>query len=216
VSTADSATQQSATNTAVQQDKSAGENKSKTKTSEQSSGINYLDDYPKAIKKSIEPSLKEEMEILIDFGMPEDNEELLIDNKNTKLIDVLNDLGNEADVKAPRYWFNTLAGKYDYRGILLFILNLKATLLNGKNTNFLKEWQLSDKINPQDVQEVGSIANLYDEKIIDKNTKTIKDIFDDDKINENRKMIFQEIIFNIAMGNLGGLYKESVKRRKGE
>ena len=131
---------------------------------------------------------------------------------------MLNDL--IADGKAPRYWFNKLAQKNGYEKTLWFILNLKATLLRSAIANLLKEWRLSDKfkVPPQDIQEVGAISSLYEkkrgnDKIIDINTKIIKDyIFKVDEQTEERK----EIILNIALGNVGGLYLPLVKRGKGD
>jgi hypothetical protein len=90
-------------------------------------------------------------------------------------------------------------------------------LLNPVNANLLKEWRLSDKVPPQDIQEVGAIASLYErkkgtEKIIDLNTRALKEyvLKDTDKRNlELRK----EIILNIALGNLGGVYQELIVRK---
>jgi len=213
MTTADSAIQQS---TVGDTPKQAGR-KEKDKPTPKSSGLQYYED-PKAIRKTIQPSLKEDVDILVDFGMPSIDELTLKDDKT--LGAMLNDL--QDDSKAPRYWLNTLLEKHpDYKSTLLFILNLKATLLSSANVNLLKEWRLSDKVKvpPQDVQEVGAIASLYEtkrgnnEKIIDTNTKAIKDyVLTDDEHTEKRK----EIILNIALGNLGGLYQELVKRDKGD
>jgi|SRR5215211_530117 len=215
MTTADPAVQQSAVETPS---KKAGKTGPPPKPSK-SSGLEYYEGYPKAIRKTLQPSLKEEVDILFDFGMPDDGA-LIIGNKEPPTPtpgEMLN--GLKADGKAPKYWFNTMVQNHGYEKTLWFILNLKATLLNSANANLLKEWRLSDKVSPQDVQEVGAIASLYEKKIgnenkiIDMNTKTIRDyIFEDDEKTQERK----EIILNIALGNLGGLYQELVKRDKGE
>ena len=148
------------------------------------------------------------MEILFDFGFPDDAKLLI---KNEILDGLLKEL--EQDTKAPRYWFNKLVEKSkNYEDALWLILNLKTTLLSSANANLLKEWRLNDrvKVPPQDNQEVAAIASLYEkkpvnEKIIDTNTKIIKDsIFNGGDKAERRK----EIMINIALGNLGGLYKD--------
>jgi hypothetical protein len=189
-----------------------------TKPSATSSGLQYSKDYPKAIRKTIKPSIKEEVDILFDFAMPNDDAILVIGDKTPTPGAMLNDL--KADGKAPRFWFNKLVQKHGYEKTLWFILNLKATLLSSTNANLLKEWRLSDKFKfpPQDIQEVGAISSLYEkkrgnDKIIDINTKIIKDyIFEVDEQTEERK----EIILNIALGNVGGLYVPLVKRGKGD
>jgi hypothetical protein len=178
-----------------------------------SSGLNYYEGYPKAIRKTIAPTLKEELGIIFDFAIPND-EALLIDEETIKKM--INELKGG---KAPRYWFNKLVNKQGYENTLRFILNLKATLFNSANANLLKDWRLGDKIKipPQDMQEVGSIASLYEkkkgaDKIIDLNTRIIREyILEKDEEIEERK----EIIINIALGNVGGLYKEIVERAKG-
>jgi hypothetical protein len=187
------------------------------------SGLQYYEGYPKAIRKTIQPSPnlpKEELDPLYDFAIPDDNGALVIGNKDPQNPtpapgDVLNDL--IADGKAPKYWFNTIVGKHEYKKTLWFILNLKATLLSSANANLLREWRLSDKVKvpPQDVEEVRAIASLYEkkignEKIIDMNTKAIRDYIGDDEKTEERK----EVIINIALGNLGGLYLELAKRER--
>jgi hypothetical protein len=180
-----------------------------------SPGLHYFDtSYPKVIRKTTQPSLKEEVNILFDFGMP-NGDELLITEKLDKMLNGL----LQDDSKVARYWFNDwLDGqKLEYQETFWFILNLKATLLNPVNANLLKEWRLSDKVPPQDIQEVGTIASLYErkkgtEKIIDLNTRALKEyvLKDTDKRNlELRK----EIILNIALGNLGGLYQELIVRK---
>ena len=187
-------------------------------------GLQYYEGYPKAIRKTIQPSPnlpKEELDPLYDFAIPDDNSVLVIGNKDPQNPtpapgDVLNDL--IADGKAPKYWFNTIVETLgDYKKTLWFILNLKATLLSSANANLLREWRLSDKVKvpPQDVEEVRAIASLYEkkignEKIIDMNTKAIRDYIGDDEKTEERK----EVIINIALGNLGGLYLELAKRER--
>jgi len=190
------------------------------KTSENSFGIHYVSK-PKVIKKTREPEPKpkEDVDILIDFGM-QDMEELSI-NKHVNLKDWLEEIKEDAGKKAPRYWFNALARKVgDYESTLLFILNLKVTLLGSKNPDFSKEWRLTSDfgVTPQDIQEAGSIAtSVFGEKKIDENAKSIMDIVDDKNLDEKDKMLFQEIIANIAAGNSGGLYKESKSvRRRGK
>jgi hypothetical protein len=217
MTTADPASQQS---TVEAPSKKGGETNVSFKP-QKSSGLQYYEGYPKAIRKTIQPSPnspKEEVDPLYDFAMPDDNSALVIGNKDSQNPtpdpgDVLNDL--IADGKAPKYWFNTMVEKHGYEKTLWFILNLKATLLNSANANLLKEWRLSDKVPPQDVEEVRAIASLYEkkignEKIIDMNTKAIRDYVGDDEKTEERK----EVIINIALGNLGGLYLPLVKRDK--
>jgi hypothetical protein len=143
--------------------------------------------------------------------MPDDEDVLI---KSEILDSLLKEL--EQDTKAPRYWFNKLIEKSkDYEDALWLILNLKATLLSRANANLLKEWRLNDRVKvPQpDTQEVAAIVSLYEkktekpgtEKKIDTNTKIIKDcVFKVGGNAEKRK----EIILNIALGNLGGLYKD--------
>jgi hypothetical protein len=218
MATADSAIQQTTVDDTPRQagrrDKDRDKDKDRTKASK--SGLQYDEGYPKAIRKTIQPSLKEDVDVLFDFGMPSEDKDLIIDDKT---LNIISELAN--DSKAPRYWWNTLLEKHDdYEQTLRSILNLKATLLNSANANLLKEWRLGDKIKvpPQDIQEVGAIASLYEkeignEKIIDTNTKIIRDyILKGDEHTEERK----EIILNIALGNLGGLYQELVRREKEE
>ena len=184
-----------------------------------SAGLQYLED-PKAIKKSIPPQLKEDIDFLVDFGMPDSDKLLLPDSEILSSIFKALENGN----KAPRYWFNTVVKTADPKGngydkALWFILNLKATLLSPANANLLKEWRLSDKVIQQDIQEVAPIASLYDkkdptpqstEKIIEANTKKIKQtIFKESEEAQLEKR--KEIILNIAGGSLGGLYKPLAK-----
>jgi hypothetical protein len=221
MTTADPASQQS---TVEAPSKKAGKTDASIKP-QKASGLQYYEGYPKAIRKTIQPSpnlAKEELAPLIDFAIPDDNSVLVIGNKDPQNPtpapgDVLNYL--IADGKAPKYWFNTMVEKLDdYKKTLWFILNLKATLLSSANANLLREWRLSDKVKvpPQDVEEVRAIASLYErkignEKIIDMNTRAIRDYIEDgDKKTEERK----EVIINIALGNLGGLYLELAKRER--
>jgi hypothetical protein len=208
----DSAIQQSTVN---DMPKRGGKKEEAKSQASKSPGLHYFDtSYPKVIRKTTQPSLKEEVNILFDFGMP-NGDELLITEKLDKMLNGL----LQDDSRVARYWFNDwLDGqKLEYQETFWFILNLKATLLNPVNANLLKEWRLSDKVPPQDIQEVGTIASLYErkkgtEKIIDLNTRALKEyvLKDTDKRNlELRK----EIILNIALGNLGGLYQELIVRK---
>ena len=219
MATADSAIQQTTVDDTPRQAGRRERDKEKDRTKTTKSGLQYDEGYPKAIRKTIQPSLKQDVDFLFDFGMPNEDKDFIIDDD--KILDTINDLAE--DSKAPRYWFNDWldrGGKHDYQSALKFILKLKATLLNAVNANLLKEWRLGDKfkVPPQDIQEVGAISSLYEkeignEKIIDTNTKIIRAfILKDDKHPEERK----EIILNIALGNLGGLYEELVRRDKGE
>jgi hypothetical protein len=181
-------------------------------------GLDYSKGYPTVIKKTIEPSPptpKEDVGILVDFQEYDDSLEKRLEIDKSILDKLLDDV--REDNKAPRYWFNSLVSKHDYEKTFWFILNLKATLLNSANANLLKEWRISDKVKipPQDSQEVKAIASLYEqkwegkEKKIETNTKKIKEyIFEDETQAEERK----EVILNIALGNLGGLYKELITR----
>lgn len=191
-----------------------------TTSTPKSNGLEYYGD-PKSIRKTVEPTLKKEIDILFDFEMPE-KEELRI--KQDTLDAFFNGLRDKNKNKAPRYWFNDLAKNHGYSEALWFTLNLKATLLNSANANLLKDWRLTDKVKipPQDVQEVTAIASLYEQKdktendkIIYLNTRAIKDFVlgkedDNEELIEERK----EIILNIALGNLGGLYTELIEREK--
>jgi hypothetical protein len=217
MATADSAIQQTTVDDTPRQAGRRERDKDKDRTKTSKSGLQYDEGYPKAIRKTILPTLKQDVDFLFDFGMPNEDKDFLVDDD--KILDTINDLAE--DSKAPRYWWNTLLEKHnDYERTLRFILNLKATLLNSANANMLKEWRLGDKIKvpPEDSKEVGAISSLYEkeidnEKIIDTNTKIIRAfILKDDKHPEERK----EIILNIALGNLGGLYEELVRRDKGE
>ena len=213
---ADSAIQQS---TVTDMPKRGGKKEETKPQASKSTGLHYFDtSYPKVIRKTTQPSLKEEVNILFDFGMPEDKDLLFndgeLDNWLTDLLD---------NSKAPRYWFNGwLEGgdKHDYQSALKFILKLKATLLNAVNANLLKEWRLSDKVPPQDIQEVGPISSLFErkygtEKIIDLNTRALKEyVLKEDE--QHPPELRKEIILNIALGNLGGLYQELVVRRDKE
>ena len=209
---AESAIQQTTVGDTSQQGGAKDKGKTKTPKPSEAPGSSALHYEIRSIRKTIEPLPKEDVDILFDFGVPED-ENLLIKKENEEDIlgGLLNDL--EKDTKAPKYWFNKLAEKSKkYEDALWLILNLKATLLSSSNANLLKEWRLNDrvKVPPQDIQEVAAIVSLYEkkignEKIIDTNTKIIKDsIFKDGGNAEKRK----EIILNIALGNLGGLYKD--------
>jgi len=215
MATPESAAQQDAVNDKSQQGaSSSSRDKDKIKASKPS-GLRHDRGFPRVVRKTIEPLLKEDVDVLADLGFPDSSKLLIGDSNNTSLENALSDL--QDDSKTSKFWFNKLLKKLnDYEATLLFILNVKATLLSSANVALLKELRLADKIKvpPQDVQEVASIASLYEQKkgndkIIEINTNKIRDyIFADEAKTEIRK----EILMNIALGNLGGLYQVTAKR----
>lgn len=214
MATAESAVQPDAVNDKTQQGASSSRDKDKIKASKPS-GLRHDRGFPRVVRKTMEPTLKEDVDVLADLGFPDPSKLLIGDSNNTSLENALSDL--QDDSKTSKFWFNKLLKKLnDYEATLLFILNVKATLLSSANVALLKELRLADKIKvpPQDVQEVASIASLYEQKkgndkIIEINTNKIRDyIFADEAKTEIRK----EILMNIALGNLGGLYQVTAKR----
>jgi hypothetical protein len=176
----------------------------------------YADDkyYPRIIKKTSVPEPYENIDFLIDFGMPSISE-LEFNGKLDEYLDAIYDKKTK-DVN--RDWFEIVANKIrNYRQMLLFILNVKVTVLSNNNgANLLKEWRPDEKVPPPVTQEVDAIKHLFSKPdaqktILEKNIEKING-FLYKKTDEREKTIFQEILFNIAMGNIGGLYKDFVKR----
>jgi hypothetical protein len=178
-------------------------------------------DYPRIIKKTSEPVPYKNVDFLIDFGMPSIGE-LEFSEKFEKFDGYLDAIYNKLKTnEVNRDWFEILAKEIgNYRQMLLFILNVKVTVLSNNNgANLLKEWRPDEKVPPPVTQEVEAIKHLFSKPdaqktILEKNIDRING-FLYKRTDETEKAIFQEILYNIAMGNIGGLYKDFVKRMGG-
>jgi hypothetical protein len=175
--------------------------------------------YPRIIKKTSEPVPYKNVDFLIDFGMPGISELEFGEkfDEFDKYLDAIYNIVQKTD-KVNRDWFEILAKEIgNYRQMLLFILIVKVTVLSNNNgANLLKEWRPDEKVPPPVTQEVEAIKHLFSKPdaqktILEKNIDRING-FLYKKTDEREKAIFQEILYNIAMGNIGGLYKDFVKR----